>query len=435
MPRKIQLPTKTFLFTLLAGIAIAQTPLSRIQDVLFKADGARFTGTLVIHWNTFDANNLGTVVQQSKTVSVLNGNLQIQLAPNATVPPPANFYSVAYQSDGREQFSETWVVPASNVPLTVAQVRIGASARGGTGVGTNDNSTPIPESSVVGLLADLAQRPTRGPGFGTNAVAVINENGQVETAVGTLGDCVFVDGTAGPCGGQVPAFFDAEIPTGSIDGTNTTFTLQNSPSGSSLMLYRNGVHLTAGSDYTLSGSTITFINNAQPITQDTLAASYRIDPAGNISHLQAGPNVAFLVICSAPGSSTNSTEWSSLGGCDIPALSIRPGDRFEVRFTFNKTSNVAPYDVQIDWGSVNLLTRHAGQLDVAFTGRAEAAITSGGAQISVESWGTSLPFLPAIVGAQTQNGLRVNVRAKLSNAAADSVALSNITVLRYRANY
>src|SRR5258708_2990096 len=109
----------------LSGLAWGQSDLTTIQDTLFKADGTRFNGTLSIHWSTFDADNVGTVVQQSKSVQVTNGNLQVQLAPNAAAAAPANVYSVFYQSDGREQFAEAWTVPVSAQPLKVSGVRTG----------------------------------------------------------------------------------------------------------------------------------------------------------------------------------------------------------------------------------------------------------------------------------------------------------------------
>src|ERR671931_1566435 len=83
----------------LCGLAIGQTGLTTIQDTLFKADGTRFSGTVTIRWSTFDSANIGTIVQQSKTVQVTNGNLQVQVAPNSGAPAPANTYTVQYQSD------------------------------------------------------------------------------------------------------------------------------------------------------------------------------------------------------------------------------------------------------------------------------------------------------------------------------------------------
>ena len=88
-----------------------------------------------------------------------------------------------------------------------------------------------------------------------------------------------------------------------------------------------------------------------------------------------------------------------------------------------------------------MLTRHASVQDLAFTGQAEAAITVSGAQISLQSWGTVLSFLPGIVNAPVQSGLRIGFRGKLSTAGAagagviaDAVTLSNFTVLRYPRN-
>jgi len=71
-------------------------------------------------------------------------------------------------------------------------------------------------------------------------------------------------------------FADGEIPVGTINGTNTAFTLAYTPvSGSSLRLYKNGVLQEASFDYTLSSTTITFINGSQPNPGDDLLAYYR----------------------------------------------------------------------------------------------------------------------------------------------------------------
>jgi hypothetical protein len=130
------------------GLAWGQTGFTTIQDRLFKADGTLFNGSLTIQWSTFDVNNIGTIVQQSTTVAVVNGNLQVQLAPNNTAPPPANIYTVLYESDGREQFSETWTVPVSTVALKVAVVRIGTQAVTVSGTGARRRRSPNRASST-----------------------------------------------------------------------------------------------------------------------------------------------------------------------------------------------------------------------------------------------------------------------------------------------
>lgn len=183
------------LASVLCRIIPGQSALTTIQDTLFNADGARYNGTLTIQWSTFDAGSPGTIVQQGQTVQVVNGNLLVQLAANSTATPPANIYTVLFQSNGNQQYTETWSVRASTTPLTVPQVRTGTVSAGGSAELTG----PIAESSVSNLISDLTARPIKGSGYGTNAVAVIDENGQIETAVGSPGNCVFVSGASGPC--------------------------------------------------------------------------------------------------------------------------------------------------------------------------------------------------------------------------------------------
>lgn len=75
---------------------------------------------------------------------------------------------------------------------------------------------------------------------------------------------------------NVPLFASGIQPTGTINGSNVTFTLPSAPSPVlSLMLYLNGAlqnATTAPVDYTLSGSTVTFAY--APPSGSTLLAWY-----------------------------------------------------------------------------------------------------------------------------------------------------------------
>ena len=74
----------------------------------------------------------------------------------------------------------------------------------------------------------------------------------------------------------MPLFSDGETPTGVINAMNTTFTLNFSPSPTvSLTLSRNGLLMKQGTDYSLSGTVITFFPGSVPQTGDVLLASYR----------------------------------------------------------------------------------------------------------------------------------------------------------------
>jgi hypothetical protein len=257
---------------LLSATAWAQPSLTTISDVLFKADGTRFNGLAQFTWISFESGNGSNVAQQSKTIRIIDGNLFVQLTPTTDAVPAAQ-YSVKYSSDGKIQFLETWAVPSSTTSLRVRDVRT-TQPIFPSGGGTVGGATAILESDVTGLVQDLAARAVKGPGYFNSRAAIINDSGGLEGAVGNGPDCVRVNGTAGPCGSAV--FVDQEVPSGAVDGSNTLFTLLSAPSPTaSLQLFRNGVLQKAGFDYTLSGSSITFISAATPQPGDTILTYYR----------------------------------------------------------------------------------------------------------------------------------------------------------------
>lgn len=71
-------------------------------------------------------------------------------------------------------------------------------------------------------------------------------------------------------------FVTSEVPSGTVDGSNTNFTLANTPTAGTVKVYVNGVRMNPGSgnDYTISGNTLTFLTGAIPTTGDVLLADY-----------------------------------------------------------------------------------------------------------------------------------------------------------------
>src|SRR5207245_7644761 len=130
-----------------------------------------------------------------------------------------------------------------------------------------------------------------------------------------------VDGSSGPGGGggggaAGSSFADAEVPAGTVNGSNTAFTLASAPSpASSLALYRNGLLQRQSTDYQISGNAVTFFLASTPQTGDLLVASYRFaNPNDPLSSL-ASPQV----VCSSTGSGTSNTALVELGSCTIAA--------------------------------------------------------------------------------------------------------------------
>jgi len=301
---------------MITNLVCAAPALTTIQDVLFKADGSKFNGILQITWTSFQAADTSNIPTQQVTTAVTNGYLYVLLVPTTNANPPA-VYTVLYNSDGRVQFSEIWVVPPSTSPLRVADVR-SSTALGAGAV------TAIQISDVTGLRTELNLRPTIGAGFATSRAAIINSSGGIDSAAGNLADCVHVDGTSGPCGslGGTGAanFVDSESPSGVVDGANVIFNLANSPSpATSLALFRNGLALSSSTDYAVSGATITFQAGSVPQPGDVLQASYRTS-AG-----QSGIN-STVPACSRYTLANNVTNWTTSvnGGTAVVGPAIAP---------------------------------------------------------------------------------------------------------------
>lgn len=419
-----------------AAMLRAQPALTTIQDILYRADGTRFNGQIFISWNAFQAGDTSNIATAQVTLPIVNGVLSVQLVPTTTASAGAN-YQVTYNSAGVYQFSQTWAVPPSSTPLRVADVLVSTgSVVGGGGSAGSITSQPIQISDVVGLTNALALVPQKGVGYALGRAAVIDTSGQIDGAAGNLGDCVRVDGSSGPCGGNsggvLPLYSDAEVPSGAINGLNTTFTLANTPSpASSLLLYVNGLLMDQGLDYVISGATITFALSSVPQTGDVLLASYRYaNPANPLGSLTAAQ-----VVCSTVGTATSSSSSTALGTCTLPAGLLGAGDRVEVQFLFQHTGSTAGFTPQIVWGGTPVLSRTASASDAAFAGKLEFSINAGAQPWSGESFGSVLPFGIVLGSANVNTGqnLTISFLGQMSTGTSDALVLSNYTVVRYPA--
>jgi hypothetical protein len=412
----------------LASSALAGPPLTTIQDVLYKADGTRFNGTVTISWTSFQAMDNSTIATQSVTVKIVDGNLRVQLVPTTT-STPTTYYSAKYNSNGRIQFEETWSVPSSAQPLHVRDVRV-ATPSNVAAADTGGTSTPAQESDIVGLIADLGARPLKGPGYAAGRVAVVNPLGALESASGSATDCVHVDGSSGPCGGSQPSFVDGDSPAGIVDVSNTSFTLSAVPDpASSLAVYRNGVLQKTGQDYTFTSGTIQFVAAAAPQPGDTLLASYRLTGTDSGTP-QMFPNPQ--VLCSGTGAATTTTSLTSVGTCAIPAGLLAPGDRVEMRFDFAHQGTASGFSFEIHWGATTIVHRDAAAADALVTGRADAALLAAGAQWNSQSWGAVLPFSASVASAADSytSGLTIDFQGMLAQTG-DTLTLANYTVVRF----
>jgi hypothetical protein len=419
---------------LLAGFAAAAPTLTTIQDVLYKADGTRFNGTLSIAWGSFQSADNSDIVMQTLTVKVIDGNLRVQLVPSSTATP-ATIYTVTYNSDGLVQFQENWSVPPSATPLRVSDVRVASSGAGGGGTGSGGSgnlTSAIPESQVTGLVADLGARPVKGPSFAAGRAAILDSSGLVESATGSATDCVHVDGSSGPCGGGAPNFVDGDLPAGIVDGSNPNFTLTVVPAPSaSLSVYRNGILQKPAFDYTATGNSIQFVSAATPQPGDILLASYRIaGSSGAITNSFSGYS-SMQVLCSGAGATISAATLASLGACAIPAGLLSQGDRIEIRFDYSHGGSAGGFSIETHWGATTIVHRDALASETLLAGRADAGVLPSNAQLSSETWGSSLGLAvtAVVAGDAYAGGLTIDFRGLVANGG-DTLTLNNFTVVR-----
>jgi hypothetical protein len=406
--------------------------LTTIQDVIYNADGTPYNGIAVIKWTPFVAGDTSQIATQSVTVNIIGGNLMVQLVPT-TNAAPAGYYTVTFTSAGNDQFTETWAVPPSTTPLRVQAV---LTSPGTAPSSLVTGSAPISESGVIGLLADLAARPVEGAAYAAGHAAMIDSTGALEAVAGNVSDCVHVDGSSGPCGtagsgAAGPNFTDAELPAGTLNGSNASFTLSAVPAPtSSLYLYRNGVLQKAGLDYNLSGNSLQFLAGSTPQPGDTLLASYRVTPTGT----PQGPP-APQILCTGMGTATSSTTLSSLGTCTIPAGTLQPGDRVKIGFDYSHEGSLTGFTFAVNWGNTVLVQRSGAVSDAFISGWAEAGANTSACQLSVQSWGTVLGLAAGVENAYDSLSYTILLafQGQMAATTTDTVTLRNFSVVRYPA--
>ncbi|MDZ7639773.1 MAG: hypothetical protein U5J83_16230 [Bryobacterales bacterium] len=417
-----------------AGLALSGQPTTtRVSDTIYLANGEKFNGYVQIEWQSF-VTPKAPIAPYSKLIRVIDGLLDVNLVPTKNAGYTA-YYRVRYFRNGRVQFAEYWDVPATSSTQTISGVRLlappvaGGSTTPGPGI-----ELPLPQEDIEGLPQDLADRPVKGPNFFPSRTVYVNPDGALEAIAGSPTDCVRVDGTAVPCGSgdSVNYQVDGEVPFGVVSGANQIFTLSAIPGPpESLQVYRNGVLQKRGLDYTLSGSIITFVLSATPQQGDILLSYYRTfqgsapPPNGSGSLPQ--------VVCSVPGSSTNSLTMTTLGSCLVGSSLLQPGDRLEIQLDFALGSGTADgYHAELYWNGSPIQARTYVAGDATSSVRATVAIGSVTRQYATTSFG-QVSELQAGTGTLLLPGgtFPVEIRGRLATDPAAQLTLTSYSITRY----
>lgn len=134
-------------------------------------------------------------------------------------------------------------------------------ALGGAGAGTVTSVSVVSANGFAGSVATATSTPAIT--LSTSITGLLKGNGTAISAA-TLG----TDYT------NNASFVVRETPSGSVNGSNTTFTLANTPTTGTEQVFLNGIlqEPGAGNDYTISGTTITYL--AAPVTGDKIRVTY-----------------------------------------------------------------------------------------------------------------------------------------------------------------
>jgi hypothetical protein len=141
------------------------------------------------------------------------------------------------------------------------------------------------------------------------------------------------------------------------------------------------------------------------------------------------------IICSTTGSVTNATTQTSLGSCAVPPGILRSGDRVEVLFDYYHQGAGTGFQFQVLWGATPVVSRATSAGIPIATGRVIVGISSTNSQWSVQSWGSGLGVAAdaGSMASSLSSPLTIDFRGWMLAATSDTVALRNLTVVRYPA--
>lgn len=233
--------------TTTAGTLASSFANSSVIDGVTLATGDRI---LVKNQATASENGLYVVAVSGSPTRSTDANSSTTLTDNMAV----------FIEEGTTNADTAWTLTNNGVITVGTTLLVYAQFAGTGGVGTVTSVSVATANGFAGTVATATSTPAIT--VSTTITGVLKGNGTAVSAA-----------TAGTDYLAPASFVDDETPSGTINGSNTAFTLANTPIAGTVKIFLNGLRQKVANDYTISGSAITYL--AAPLTGDTLTADYR----------------------------------------------------------------------------------------------------------------------------------------------------------------
>lgn len=255
--------------------AVAMTPTATASTVMYRDANANVSANNYARGVATTATAAGTTTLTASSAQLqqfTGATTQTVTLPNATTLILGTSYIIANRSTGAVQVNMNGGGALITVPggsqTTVTAINIGTTAGTwdaatppGSGSGTVTTVSVVSANGFAGSVATSSTTPAIT--LTTTITGVLKGNGTAISAAAAGTDYIAPSG-----------FITRETPTGTVNGSNATFTLANTPLSGAEQVYLNGLQQDpgAGNDYTISGATITMLN--VPVPGDKLRVTY-----------------------------------------------------------------------------------------------------------------------------------------------------------------
>lgn len=257
--------------------AVSMTAAATASTVAIRDSNAniRFNNVIENFQTVTSAAGTTTLtVSSPRTTQITGSTTQTVVMPDATTLVVGQQFTITNRSSGNVTVNMNGgsllqtMVGGSFLTATVTAIGTSAgtwdaayTAAGGSGSVTT--VSVVTANGFQGSVANASTTPaiTLQTSLGAG---VIKSNGSNAFALATAGTDYLAPSSR----------ITRETPSGSVNGSNTSFTLANTPIVGTEEVYLNGLQQEpgAGNDYTISGATITYLT--APISGDKIRVSY-----------------------------------------------------------------------------------------------------------------------------------------------------------------